>query len=76
MFWKKNRVKDWAKKVDKMVTGLIVWTAVASMIWLSRTKKWKEVTAKMSNSMKSWYKKSKSVFGTCLVKIINFFKKK
>lgn len=75
MFWKK-RVKDWAKKVDKVVTSLIVWTAVASMIWLSRTKKWKEVTKKMSKWVKSWYTKSKSAFGTCLVKIINFFKKK
>lgn len=37
-------MKKSAKKIDKIVTWLIIWTAIASMIWLSQTKKWKEIT--------------------------------
>lgn len=75
MFWNK-KVKDSAKKVDKMITWLIVWTAVASMVWLSRTEKWKKITNKMWKGIKKGYDKSKWVFWNFLVWVINFFKKK
>lgn len=73
---KKDKVKDWAKKVDKVITWLIVWTAVASMVGLSRTKKWKEVTKKFKTWMEKSYNKSKWVFWKFLVWVVNFFKKK
>ena len=76
MFFKKNKVKNSAKKMDKVITWLIVGTAVASMVWLSRTDKWKEVTSNVKKWIKSWYDKWKSAFGKSLVKIINFFKRK
>ena len=76
MFWKKEKVKNSAKKVDKIITWLIVWTAVASMVWLSRTDKGKEVTTNVKKWIEKGYKKWKSAFGSWLVKIINFFKKK
>lgn len=40
-------MKKSMRKVDKIVTWLIIWWAVASIFWVaSQTKKWKEVTAK------------------------------
>ena len=47
--------KKKAKKIDKLVTGLIIGSAVASIFGLSKTKKWEEVTKNIS-------KKSKSIF--------------
>lgn len=43
MFWKNKKIDSWVKKVDKLVTWIIIWWAVASIFWLSQTKKWKEV---------------------------------
>ena len=53
MFGKK-RVKKSAWKIDKIVTWVIIWTAVASMVWLSQTKKWKEVTKDIKQKS-SWF---------------------
>lgn len=40
-------MKKSMKKVDKLVTWLIIGWAVASIFWVaSQTKKWKEVTVK------------------------------
>jgi len=50
MFGKKR-----AKKIDNLVTGVIIGSAIASIFGLSQTKKWKEVTANIS-------KKSRWVF--------------
>ena len=51
MFGKKK-----VKKIDKIVTWIIIGSAVASIFGLSKTKKWKEMTQKIST-------KSKSIFG-------------
>ena len=59
MFWKKK-----AKKIDKLVTGIIIWTAVASIFGLSKTKKWQEVTKELS-------KKSSSIFWIVYAKFCN-----
>lgn len=76
MFFKRNNVKEWARKVDKVITWLIIWTAVASMIWLSKTNKWKKVSENIKNEWiivcKKWY----SIFGKVLVGVIKFFNKK
>jgi hypothetical protein len=69
-------VDNQAKKIDKVITGLIIGTAIASMIWLSKTKKWQKVTGNIKDSVEKWYTKWKSLFWKALVMIINFFKKK
>ena len=55
MFFKKKK-ESHTKKLDKLVTGLIIWGAVASMIGLSHTEKWKEVikNIKESDNLGSW----------------------
>ncbi len=75
-FKKKNKIESHAKKLDKLVTWLIIGWAVASMIGLSKTKAWKEITTNIKlNStwiLKKWY----SIFWKTLVWIIRFFNKK
>jgi hypothetical protein len=66
MFGKKK-----VKKIDNLVTGVIIWTAVASIFGLSKTKKWKEVTAKVSNTSKSIFKKVYHSFWKTMCKIIS-----
>lgn len=76
MFFKRDNVKNSAKKVDKVITWLIIWTAVASMIGLSKTNKWKNVSngikTKWVEACKKWY----SIFWKVLVWVIKFFNKK
>lgn len=76
MFFKRDNVKNGARKVDKVITWLIIWTAVASMIGLSRTNKWKKVSENIKNEgiivCKKWY----SIFWKVLVWVIKFFNKK
>ncbi len=69
MFWKK---KDHIKKVDKLVTWIIIGSAIASIFWLSQTKTWKEITKKS----KWLFAKSYDLFGKWMVKIFTVFKKK
>lgn len=76
MFFKRNNVKEWARKVDKIITWLIIWTAVASMIWLSKTNKWKKVSENIKSEWWKVFKKWYSVFWSVLVWVIKFFNKK
>jgi len=83
VFFKKKEVDKHAKKFDKLITWLIIWWAVASMIGLSKTDKWKEITknvqlewtkaVKESQKIaKQWYK----VFWKVLVWALKVFNKK
>lgn len=76
MFLKKKKVDDHVKKFDKLITWLIIWGAVASMIGLSKTDKWKKVTENVkeesSNIAKKWY----TFFWKVLVWALNIFNKK
>ena len=77
MFFRKNKkIENHAKKFDKLITWLIIGWAVASMVWLSKTDKWKEITKNVKkewvNICKKWY----SVFWKCLVWIIKTINKK
>lgn len=38
-FSKKDKIKKQARNIDKLVTGLIIWWAVASMIGISKKEK-------------------------------------
>ena len=75
-FRKKDSLKNQANKIDKLVTGLIIGWAIASMLGLSKTNKWKEIqdniTTEWSKIAKKWY----SIFWRVLVKIISIFSKK
>lgn len=76
MFFKKKKIEKQARKIDKLITWLIVWWAVASMIGLTKTEKWKEITKKAKSEWtqiaKKWYK----FFGEVMVKTLNLFNKK
>ena len=75
-FNKKDKIKKQAYKIDKLVTGLIIGGAVASIVWLSKKKK-KEVVSKENPNKSSWVtKKWISIFGKVLVWILKIFSKK
>ncbi len=58
MFWKWKKIDSGVKKVDKLVTWIIIWWAVASIFGLSKTKKWKEVSRSLSRKVTSIFYKS------------------
>lgn len=64
------------KKIDKLVTWLIIWWAVASMVGLSKTKKWKKITDKVSHQTGEYAKKSVWILGKTMVGILSIFNKK
>lgn len=76
MFYKKKEVEKHAKKFDKLITWLIIWWAVASMIGLSKTSKWKEIAKNVktesTNISKKWYK----FFWKVLVSVLKIINKK
>ena len=72
----KKRVSKSAGKIDKIVTWVIIWTAVASMIWLSKTKKWQEVTRWIKQRSNGVFAKIKKFFGKTTIFIIKIFNRK
>lgn len=68
MFFKNSNVTKHVKKIDKIVTTIIIWWAIASIFWLSKTQKWKEITKNLT--LKS--KKISRWFLTILWKFIAF----
>jgi hypothetical protein len=79
IFRKKDRVKH-VKNLDKLVTGLIIGWAVASVIGLSRRKKsrvvvenianeWKKIAQNGTQVAKKWY----SIFGKILIFFLRIF---
>ena len=76
IFKKKNSITNQVKKIDKLVTWLIIGWAIASMIGLSKAKKWIEVKENMNSEWTKIIKKWYSIFWKVLVKIISVFNKK
>ncbi len=72
----KKEVKKTAKKMDSIVTWLIVGWAVVSIFGLSKTKKWKKVTKWFFKTSKKTVKVSYSVFGRIMADTISFITKK
>lgn len=80
-FHKKERIGKHAKKIDKLVTGLIIWWAVASVIGFSRKKKNQDIAKKVANKSIDIAKKttthvaqkSYSIFWKCFVWILRIF---
>lgn len=49
IFSKNKKIDSWVKKMDKIVTWIIIGSAIASIFWLSQTKKWKEISHEISS---------------------------
>jgi len=62
--------------MDKLVTGIIIGGAAASIFGLSRTKKWKRFWAKALDTTAECGKTWVTVFGKITVKLISLFQKK
>jgi uncharacterized membrane protein len=76
VFFKKKKTEKPKSTVDKLVTWIIIWGAVASMVGLSKTNKWKQITQKVqeqsSNVAKKWF----SLLGKSMVWVLSIFNKK
>jgi homoserine trans-succinylase len=73
---KKNKKSSPVSKVDKIVTGLIIGGAVASIFWLSKTKSWKKITNLVYKESKNTVKNSYSIFWKALASFVSLFNKK
>jgi len=73
MFWK-NKEKT-TKKIDKLVTWVIIGSAIASIFGLSKTKKGQEVTQNISKKSKWFFSKIYEKFGKTMCKIVSKNKK-
>lgn len=72
----KERVDTSVRKVDKLITGIIIGGAVASIFWLSRTKKWKDITTQVVENSKWVANKWIGILWRVLVKVINLSSRK
>ena len=75
--FKKSRaeVDKWVSKVDKLVTGLIIWGAIGSLFWLSKGKEWKDVAKVVVDSSKVAWKVGMSLFGKGIIRLLKIFEK-
>lgn len=76
MFFRKKQVEKQAKKFDKLITWLIIGWAVASMVGLSKTNKWKEIKENVKKESTNIWKKWIKVFWKVLVCVLKVFNKK
>ncbi len=80
MFSKNKKIDSSVRKVDKIVTWIIIGSAIASIFWLSQTKKWKEVTKEIKEILSPTIKKTSSdaisVFWKTIAFIVSIFSKK
>ena len=63
--------KKWWKKIDKLITGVMIWWALASIFWLSQKLKWKKIVKK-----KWFFWKLKEFFWNTMLKFLSIFNKK
>ena len=71
-----KKAKKWFLSFDKMITGIIVWWAAASIFWLSKTEKWKKILTQTKYQSMSFSKIFLRWFGRFSVAFINIFSKK
>ncbi len=72
----KKTVKKGMWTVDKLVTGIIIGGAAASIFGLSRTKKWKKFWSKTLDTTEKCAKTGVNTFWKITVKLISIFQKK
>jgi hypothetical protein len=68
----RKKVNKSITNVDKIVTWLIIWWALASIFWASQTSLWR----KWYNIFKKFFWFSYHLFWKSVVKIIILFKRK
>lgn len=81
MFFRSKKINHSAKKIDKLVTGLIIGSAIFG---LSQTKKWKEITSQIQQGIQSQitpevkkvWGRALGIFGKTLAKVVGIFSKK
>jgi hypothetical protein len=76
VFFKKKKGLSPSNKIDKLVTGIIIWWAVASMIGLSKTDKWKKISKDIWEKSGSVAKKTLSIVWKWMVWVLSIFNKK
>ena len=76
MFFRKKKVEHHAKKFDKLITWLIIGWAVASMIGLSKTDKWQEITENVKEEWSKVAQESYKLFWKVIVGALKIFNKK
>lgn len=62
--------KKTTKKIDHLVTWVIIGSAIASIFGLSKTKKWQEVTTNISKKSKWFFSKVYENFWKTMCKIV------
>jgi len=73
MFSRNKKINYWVKKIDKIVTWIIIWSAIASIFWLSQTKKWREITNEIKEHITPQVKTTKNKIIKIFWKTIAFF---
>lgn len=63
-------------KIDKIVTWVIIWSAVAWVVWLSKTKKWQEIKSEMKQKSVWFFGKIKRFYWKTMITFLKFFNKK
>lgn len=76
MFFKKKKAEKSKSTVDKLVTWIIIGWAVASMVGLSKTNKWQEITKSIQEKWSWIAKKWFSLLGKSMVWVLSIFNKK
>lgn len=75
-FKKKDDLNKQVHFIDKLVTGLIIGWAIASIVWLSKKRKNESFTKNISDESTKIAKKWINFFGRILVGIVKIFSKK
>jgi hypothetical protein len=76
VFFKKKKSDKSKSTVDKLVTWIIIGWAVASMVGLSKTNKWQEITKSIQEKWSWVAKKGFSLLGKSMVWVLSIFNKK
>ena len=71
-----GKKKSPMKKIDKLVTGIIIWWAVASIFKIGNSKKGKKASKKVLDNGVKTAKKGYRFFWKWLLKLLSFFDKK
>lgn len=72
----KKTVKKTASSMDKLITGIVIGWAAASIFGLSRTKKWKKISEKIFSGLSDISRFGMRKFWKITVKILDIFTKK
>ena len=75
-FLERKKSNIMQKKIDRFITTLIIWWAVASMVGLSKTKKWQKVSEKAQKIALKTAQTGYAIFGKALVWAIGLLNKK